>query len=631
MSRSFLPRSNSMTSSNAVASSSRKRPTENNLEVSKRRKTNSGTAAKVVAAVDESTSVPKFANYLSDEQKTLTLRHMLLTSISNPLVVSSSALLTIASEHNVSRKKRALLVSELEHHSCSWSCLVRSSDALHAGQLVLPIHLPTPVLDRSIKPLPKKPLASESLARKNRRDAAVIHTEEQLEADRDYWAKNWPQLESEDSLKNILREHRSQTTSRALLRRPCSFCNRDELVDDMKLWTTSELDISLLERAVEFLRIHSSVPNIQSHSLHDGQYQACTTCARCVKNHAFVSLPLFSWANGCWIGPVPGPLSNLTYAEELVIARAHTTKCWAKINAGSGPRILRQRAASGNVCIHPHEISAITTILPRPMSTLYDEIVVIFVTDDDEATAEMFKRTPFLVRRGHILLALNWLKIYNFLYYDIIIDYVALAEYPEDGCVPFPVQHQLANETIRGQNATYTGHGIDTTEAIFAEHTETNAQIPISMTGTFDVENSEIALNDRKIQALRQLKAGGSFLKTSTTAETLSTRQNPNVYSLLWPTLFPYGVGMFDDPVRLRKDLGFKPIMLKSHVQHLLQIEDRRFQIHLTFPFAMHNIQMIRKSSFQSRLAVRRAWWPLQWLPKKPKKTIRSMFPSRPL
>ncbi|KAJ6524708.1 hypothetical protein DFH09DRAFT_854384, partial [Mycena vulgaris] len=37
---------------------------------------------------------------------------------------------------------------------------------------------------------------------------------------------------------------------------------------------------------------------------------------------------------------------------------------------------------------------------------------------------------------------------------------------------------------------------------------------------------------------------------------------------------------------------------------------DRRFQVHISFPFAMHNIQMIRKSSFQSRLAVRRAWWP---------------------
>ncbi|KAJ6623785.1 hypothetical protein B0H10DRAFT_1785679, partial [Mycena sp. CBHHK59/15] len=232
----------------------------------------------------------------------------------------------------------------------------------------------------------------------------------------------------------------------------------------------------------------------------------------------------------------------------------------------------------GNVCIHPHEISTLATVLPCPMSALYDEIMVIFVSDDQEATADMFKRTPFLVRRGRILRALNWLKANNPLYCDITIDFVALAEYPDDddGRVPFPVQRQTANKTICSQSATYTGHGIDTTEAVFAEHTDIDAQIPISVSGTFDVANTETALNVRKIQALRQLKAGGSFIKSSTTAETLSTHHNPTVYGMLWPTLFPYGVGMFDDPICLRKELGFKPIMLKSHVCHYSQTVDSK-------------------------------------------------------
>ncbi|KAJ7359404.1 hypothetical protein DFH08DRAFT_621607, partial [Mycena albidolilacea] len=210
-----------------------------------------------------------------------------------------------------------------------------------------------------------------------------------------------------------------------------------------------------------------------------------------------------------------------------------------------------QRSASGNVCIHPHEISKLATVLPRPMSELYDEIVIIFVSEDQQATADMFRRTPFLVRRGYILRALVWLKANNPLYHDIEIDMDALAEYPvdDDGHVPFPVQHQATNDTIRGQNATYTGHGIDTTEAIFAEYAGTDGEIPLSVTGTFDVENSEIDLNSRKIEALRQLKAGAAFTKTSTKADTLSTHDNPNVYGMLWPTLFPYGVGMFDDPV----------------------------------------------------------------------------------
>jgi hypothetical protein len=88
-------------------------------------------------------------------------------------------------------------------------------------------------------------------------------------------------------------------------------------------------------------------------------------------------------------------------------------KCWVKINAGSGLPILQQcsRSASGNMCIHLHEISTLATVLPQPMFTLYDEIVIIFVSDNHKATADMFKWTPFLVHRGHILHALNWLTL----------------------------------------------------------------------------------------------------------------------------------------------------------------------------------------------------------------------------
>ncbi|KAJ7266123.1 hypothetical protein C8J57DRAFT_951564, partial [Mycena rebaudengoi] len=210
-----------------------------------------------------------------------------------------------------------------------------------------------------------------------------------------------------------------------------------------------------------------------------------------------------------------------------------------------------QRAAHGNVCVHPHEISELATVLPRPMSALYDEIVVIFVSDDQEATANIFERTPFLVRRGHIIRALEWLKRNNPLYSDIVIDYDTLNEYPVDGHVPFPVQRQASNGTIRSQSSTYTGHGIDTTEAIFAaQHDETDSNIPVTTTGTFDVEEAEISLNHRKIAALKHLRAGGAFVKTSTSSDTLSTRNNPQVYGMLWPTLFPYGVGIFEDPLR---------------------------------------------------------------------------------
>jgi hypothetical protein len=272
------------------------------------------------------------------------------------------------------------------------------------------------------------------------------------------------------------------------------------------------------------------------------------------------------------------------------------------------------------------------------MSTLYDEIVVMFVSEDRAVTQEMFKgytnytllndcfslcsyvsRTPFLVRRGRILRALNWLKQNNRLYHDITIDEKALAEYPDDddGHIPFPVQHQVPNDSIRGQSATYTGHGVDTTEAMFAGATDLGdpgkeGSVPLSVTGTFDVQDTSVSLKLRKLEALKHIKSGGAFVKSSTSDDTLSTRHNPDVYGALWPTLFPYGVGMFDDPLRFHKtdEFRFKSIYLKSHVRGYLQLSDRRFQTHLSFQFVMHNIMMLRASSYESRVAVRRPWWP---------------------
>ncbi|KAJ7362353.1 hypothetical protein DFH08DRAFT_799399 [Mycena albidolilacea] len=350
-------------------------------------------------------------------------------------------------------------------------------------------------------------------------------------------------------IEQIVHEHHSQTTKAALICKPCPFCNRNERVDNLKIWDISDLDITLLEIAMNILHVHYNQQRIQSHSIYDGRYHACSTCAKCVKGRNFFKIPLYSWANGCWIGTIPPELSSLSYTEELVITRAQTTKCWVKINAGFSP--------------------------PFFISSLH-------------------------LGTRHILCALNWLKENNPLYHDIEINLIALTEYPadDDGCVPFPVQHQSDS------------HGIDTTEAIFAEHSGSDENIPLLVTGTFDIETSGIDLDSRKVEALWRLKAGVSFAKTSTMANTLSVRDNPNVYGMLWPVLFPYGVGMFDGPVRLQKELGFKPIMLKSPVQHYLQMADCRFQTHFAFPFAMHNIQTVRKLSHQLCLAVCRAWWP---------------------
>ncbi|KAJ7441988.1 hypothetical protein FB451DRAFT_949401, partial [Mycena latifolia] len=92
----------------------------------------------------------------------------------------------------------------------------------------------------------------------------------------------------------------------------------------------------------------------------------------------------------------------------------------------------------------------------------------------------------------------------------------------------------------------------------------------------------------------------------------LSTSKNPRVFGWLWPTLFPYGVGMVDNNnIRISPDFGFHHVDTLPHVQHLLCIADRRFQTHKSFIFVMSNIIQWRQSSFRARLATNRSWFPI--------------------
>ncbi|KAJ7310997.1 hypothetical protein DFH08DRAFT_666077, partial [Mycena albidolilacea] len=92
----------------------------------------------------------------------------------------------------------------------------------------------------------------------------------------------------------------------------------------------------------------------------------------------------------------------------------------------------------------------------------------------------------------------------------------------------------------------------------------------------------------------------------------LHTSRNPRVFGLLWPTLFPFGVGMIDNnDVRLSTEYGFRQVDTAPHVEHLITIADKRFQVHKSFIFVMANIIQRRQSSFKSRLAVNRSWFPL--------------------
>ncbi|KAF8830527.1 hypothetical protein HHX47_DHR2001129 [Lentinula edodes] len=117
----------------------------------------------------------------------------------------------------------------------------------------------------------------------------------------------------------------------------------------------------------------------------------------------------------------------------------------------------------------------------------------------------------------------------------------------------------------------------------------------------------------RKLNALQQLKEGSQpFIKFPSGSIPLSTYNNPKLYGYLWPTLFPYGVGMMEgNGPNLDNSVGFHKIDMRSHISHLLQSgPNHRFQTHLSFIFVVNNILQRRETSFNAKLAVKKSWFP---------------------
>ncbi|KAF8216693.1 hypothetical protein K438DRAFT_1953594 [Mycena galopus ATCC 62051] len=249
-------------------------------------------------------------------------------------------------------------------------------------------------------------------------------------------------LTSEEEKKKMIAEFIEATSNSAMKKTTeCSFCGTRLLNSETTRIARTQLDVSLLEHAASVLRDICSQPAIQvfdEATISEGCYAVCPTCKKDITAFKFTRLPLRSYANGLWVGAQPKELEGLTLLEEQCIARARTTRCMFKLEIGP----TGQYASRGNVCIFVQDPGPLTSILPPPLSQVFDKISVILVGSiDTPVSASMLEHTPLLVRRQRIVDALIWLKKYNPLYADLDPEAVRrnAAEYPEHG-VPLPAE-----------------------------------------------------------------------------------------------------------------------------------------------------------------------------------------------
>jgi hypothetical protein len=94
-------------------------------------------------------------------------------------------------------------------------------------------------------------------------------------------------------------------------------------------------------------------------------------CPKCYKSLLAEKMPTLAQANGLWLGSIPAELSDLTYAEQLLIARVRHNKCIVRVSSG-----MHKMTANAITFLNP--TLKIYDVLPPPVSDLDDVLAFIY-------------------------------------------------------------------------------------------------------------------------------------------------------------------------------------------------------------------------------------------------------------
>ncbi|KAJ7042215.1 hypothetical protein C8F04DRAFT_902364, partial [Mycena alexandri] len=241
-------------------------------------------------------------------------------------------------------------------------------------------------------------------------------------------------------------------------------------------------------------------------------------------------------------------------------------KCWiVQLREDSGDSVpISQRGVRGHIIVYPQRPSAIARTLPPSLSDVTTPICVVFI-GSHPPTAEWLKEkaTPLIVRKERVMEALAWLKKNNHLYQDITIDNSELEQLPDEAILPFRVQHVIPNAGIDVTTSDYVPGSAQPPDLNLSDilHPPPST-IPFQSVVVADVDGNAPS-SELRSAALKHLqKPGSNFIEIPHDPNPANEFNNPHLFPMMYPTLFPYGLGGLEDTSR-RSKLGFK-----RHIKH---------------------------------------------------------------
>ena len=298
-------------------------------------------------------------------------------------------------------------------------------------------------------------------------------------------------------------------------------------------------------------------------------------CTRCHKSMTAGKVPKVALANGMWLGQVPSELADLTFAEQLLVARVRHNRCLVRVSSG-------WHKMTANAISFANPTPIVYDVLPLPKDEL-DEILAFIYTGPCKPTPKDFERTPLLVRRNKVGNALEWLKLNHCDYYDLEISQRNLDSYPEGG--PPVLVEYLSSVHNKALEATSVHDNEE-------EAGTSSGPCPFAVHGITGEEYSTKTLKALKAIAVGHLMKDGKILAVGHASQPESLYNNPQLYPQMMPWLFPYGLGGIGN--QYQKNSHISDLMYK---RHLLLYHDKRFQKDSHFPLIAFNHEQIKETA----------------------------------
>ncbi|KAJ7757224.1 hypothetical protein DFH07DRAFT_722769, partial [Mycena maculata] len=245
-----------------------------------------------------------------------------------------------------------------------------------------------------------------------------------------------------------------------------------------------------------------------------------------------------------------------------MIARCRS-KCWViQLKEENQDRVVAstQRGMKGHIMIYPQKPSKTASILPPSVEEITAPICVLFV-GSSPPTPEWLREhaKPLAVNAARVRNALLWLKQHNPLYRDIVLNEECLERLEENPVLPFNIEHIKSSAATEAATSRYDSTPMPDPST----KPNDSASIPFESIVITDID-CHASSNELRAAAVRHVeKRGGGYLQIPHDHELENEfRKDGLLFPLMYPKLFPYGIGGPNDSKRT------VPVSLKRHVKH---------------------------------------------------------------